>query len=186
MDDQVKNSLAKVPLDKFEAIAADLGAAGVGWAIEHLRRFAPFVGFHRKGYDDSLDRLAFESALCLERWLMIETKAYEKVGEDCDPLIDDASTILYQLRPLIETYIRQPRKGGRTPDNRRYICASVCSDIWREFHPTAGSNSDVLLACCEAYWQACGQPPTAADLSGHLRNWKWFLTSNSREKSEVR
>ena len=116
----------------FEQIAAMLGAEGVDWAIDRLRRYRPLVGYRRKGYDDSWDRLALEGALNLETWLMIEASAYEMIGQDC-PEIDDT-----------------------------------------------------LLAACEAYWQACDQPPTAADLSGNLRNWNWFLTSNSREKSKVR
>jgi hypothetical protein len=170
---------------RFEQIAAQLGAKGVDWAIDRLRRYAPLVGFSRKGYDDSFDRLALEGAFNLETWLMIEASAYDRIGQDCPPRIDDASTALHQLMPLIAQYIRQPGKpGGPTPDNRRWLCAHVCAGIWREFHDSAGS--DTLLAACEAYWQACGQPPTAADLSGNPRNWKWFLTSNSPEKSEVR
>jgi len=171
----------------LEQIAAELGAEGVDWAVDRLRRFAPLVGYHSKGYEDSWDRAALEGAFNLETWLMIEARASKMVGEDHpDTRIDEAATALFELKPLIAQYIRQPRKGGRIPDNRRWLCAHVCADIWREFHDTSGSNSDTLLAACEDYWQACGQPPTAADLSGHLRNWKWFLTSNSREISEVR
>ena len=172
----------------FEQIAAQLGAEGVDWAIDRLRRFGPLVGYRRKGYDDSFDRLALEGAFNLETWLMIEARASEMIGEDYpDHRIDQASTALFELMPLIAQYIRQPgKRGGPTPDNRRWLCAHVCAGIWREFHDTPGTNSDTFLAACEAYWQACGQPPTAADLSGNLRNWKWFVTSNSREKSEVR
>ena len=171
----------------FEQIAADLGAEGVDWVIDRLRRYSRLVGFHNKGYDDSWDRLALEGAFNLETWLMIEARASKMIGEDPDPRVDDASTALFELMPLIARYIRQPgKRGGPTPDNRRWLCAHVCADIWREFHDNSGSNSDTLLQACEDYWQACGQPPTAADLSGHLRNWKWFLTSNSLEKSEVR
>ena len=171
----------------FEQIAAELGADGVDWAIDRLRRHAPLVGYHTKGYDDSFDRLAFESALHLDTWLRIEVEAHEKIGEDYPVRIDDASNALHDLLPLIAQCIRQPgKRGGPTVDNRRQLCADVCSGIWQEFHPSPGSNSDALLGACEAYWQASGQPPTAADLSGHLRNWKWFLTSNSREKSGVR
>ena len=169
----------------FEQIAAKLGAEGVDWAIDRLRRYEPLVGYHTKGHDDSWDRLALEGALNLEIWLRMEAEAHETIGEDCPIEIDQASTALFELMPLIARYIHQPgKRGGPTPDNRRWLCAHVCTGIWREFHDT--SNSDTLLQACEAYWQACGQPPTAADLSGHLRNWKWFLTSNSPEKSEVR
>jgi hypothetical protein len=171
----------------FEQIAAQLGAEGVDWAIDRLRRFGPLVGYHTKGYDDSWDRLALEGAFNLEVWLMIEARAHEMIEEDYPACIDEASNALHELMPLIAQYIRQPgKRGGPTPDNRRWLCAHVCAGIWREFNDSAGLNSDTLLAACEAYWQACGQPPTAADLSGNLRNWKRFLTSNSPEKSEVR
>jgi hypothetical protein len=169
----------------FEQIAAQLGAEGVDWAIDRLRRYRPLVGFRTKGYDDSWDRAALEGAVNLETWLMIEARASEKIGEDPDHRIEEASNALFELMPLIARYIRQPgKRGGPTPDNRRWLCAHVCAGIWREFHDTP--SGDALLGACEAYWQACGQPPTAADVSGHLRNWKWFLTSNSPEKSEVR
>lgn len=171
----------------FEQIAAELDADGVDWAIDRLRRYAPLVGYHSKGYDDSFDRLALEGALHLETWLNIEARAHEKIGEDYPDCIDDASNALHVLLPLIAQYIRQPgKRGGPTIDDRRQVCADVCGGIWQEFHATPGSNSDALLGACEAYWQASGQPPTAAALSGHLRNWRWFLTSNSRKKSEVR
>jgi hypothetical protein len=170
----------------LEGVAAQLGAEGVDWVVDRLRRFRPLVGYPIKGYDDSWDRLALEGAFNLETWLSMEAMASEMIGEDC-PEIEDASTALSQLMPLIAQYIHQPgKRGGPTPDNRRWLCAHVCAEIWREFHDTPGPNSDTLLAACEAYWQACDQPPTAADLSGNLRNWNWFLTSNSREKSEVR
>jgi hypothetical protein len=169
----------------FEQIAAELGADGVDWAVDRLRRYAPLIGYPLKGYDDAFDRRALESALHLDTWLRIEARAYTKIGEDYPDCIDQTSNALYELMPLIAQYIRQPGKpGGPTPDDRRWLCADVCAGIWQEFHATP--NSDALLQACEDYWQACGQPPTAADLSGHLRNWKWFLTSNSREKSEVR
>jgi hypothetical protein len=172
----------------FDQIAAQLGAKDVEWAIDRLQRYAPLIGLHGKAYDDSFDRIAFESALYLESWLAIEIEAYKKIGDDPPDCVEDASSKLHELLPLIASYIRQPgKRGGPTPDNRRHVCAWICASIWRDFHPTAGSNSDTLLAACEAYWQACGQPSTAADLSGHLRNWKWFLpTSNSPKKSEVR
>jgi hypothetical protein len=171
----------------FEQIAAMLGASGADWAIDRLNRYAPLVGYRTKGYDDSFDRTALEAAFDLETWLMIEARASEMIAEDYPDCVDQASNALFELLPLIARYIRQPgKRGGPTPDNRRWLCAHVCAGIWREFHDTAGSNSDTLLGACEAYWQACGQPPTTADLSGHLRNWKWFLASNSPEKSEVR
>ena len=155
------------------------------WVIDRLQRNDPLVGYRSKGYDNSWDRAAFEGALNLETWLMMETKAYDAIGQDAPVCIDDASHALSELLPLISQYIRQPgRRGGPTPDNRRWLCAHVCAGIWRELHNTAGS--DTLLEACEAYWQACGHPPTPANLSGHLRNWNWFLTSNSRKKSKVR
>ncbi len=108
------------------------------------------------------------------------------IGEDYPDCIDVASNALDELLPLIARCIRQPgKRGGPTVDDRRQICADICGGIWQEFHHTAGTNSDTLLEACEAYWQASGQPPTAAELSGNLRNWKRFLTSNSGKKSEV-
>jgi hypothetical protein len=168
----------------FEQVASQLGAEGVGWAIDRLRRYAIAVGHDTKSYDDSLDRIAFEAAINLDHWLMWEAEASDKIEEEY-PLLDQASAALHELMPLIAQYIRQPgRRGGPTPDKRRWLCAQICAGIWREFHDTP--SGEALLAACEAYWQACGQDPTAADLSGHLRNWKWFLTSNSPEKTEVR
>jgi len=51
----------------FEQIATMLGAQGVDWVIDRLRRFRPLVVFSRKGYDDGFDRLALEGAVNLER-----------------------------------------------------------------------------------------------------------------------
>jgi hypothetical protein len=165
----------------LEEVAAMLGADGAEWAIDRLQRYSLAVRHHTKAPDDKWDRSAFEGALNLQIWLMLETQAYDALDEDCPVEIDDTDTALAELLPLIASYIRQPgKRGGPTVDGRRHVCAAVCASIWQEFHPTAGSNSDTLLAACEAYWQACDQPPTAADLSGNLRNWKWFLpTSNS-------
>jgi hypothetical protein len=56
----------------FEQIAAQLGAEGVDWAIDRLRRFRPLVGYRAKGYDDSWDRLALEGAFNLETWLTMQ------------------------------------------------------------------------------------------------------------------
>jgi hypothetical protein len=162
--------MSEVPV---EPIAAQLGAAGVDRAIDRLRRFAPIVGHPTKGGDDSFDRLAFESALNLEMWLMIEIKGYEKIGEEYRPFIEDVSTGLHELLPLIAKYIRQPRKGGRTPDNRRYICADVCAGIWREVHGAHQPHSERLWEACEAYWLACGQPETSA--VNRLKNWERYL-----------
>jgi hypothetical protein len=92
----------------FEQIAAMLGAEGVNWAIDRLRRYRPLVGYHAKGYDDSWDRLALEGAFNLETWLSMEAKAHEMIGEDC-PEIEDASTALYQVLPLIAQYIARLR-----------------------------------------------------------------------------
>jgi len=171
----------------FEEIATMLGANGADWAINRLRHYARTVGSYRKGYDDSFDRLAFEGAVHLQTWLMLEARAADEIDEDYPDCIDLADTALAELLPLIASYIRQPgKRGGPTVDGRRHVCAGIFASIWQEFHPTAGTNSDKLLQACEAYWQACGQPPTVGVQSGHLRNWKWFLTSNSREKSEVR
>jgi hypothetical protein len=169
----VNKPLAEVPLDKFEPIAAQLGAPGVDWAIERLRRFAPLVGLHGKGYDDSFDREAFESALYLEHWLRIETKVYEKIGDDLPHCIDDVSIGLHELLPLIARYISQPRKGGRTPDNRRYVCAWVCSEIWKEVHGAYQPRSERLWEACEAYWLACGRAETSE--VGRLKNWERYL-----------
>jgi hypothetical protein len=109
----VNKSLAKVPVNKFEPIAAQLGAAGVDWAIDRLRRYERIVGGHIESGDDFSDRLAYESALYLERWLRFETKGYEKIGEDHPTLIEDVSTGLHELLPLIKEYI-PPTKERRT------------------------------------------------------------------------
>jgi hypothetical protein len=169
----VNNSLAEVPVDTFETIAAQLGAAGVDWAIDRLRR-SPLVRLPGKGYDDSSDRIAFESAFYLEHWLRFEIKGYEKIGEDHPPFIEDVSTGLHELLPLIKEYIRQPRKGGPTPDNRRYVCADVCAGIWREVHGGAYQpRSERLWEACEAYWLVCGRSETSA--VGRLKNWERYL-----------
>ena len=94
------------------------------WAIDRLHRFGPLVGYRRKGYDDTLDRIALEGAFNLETWLMIEAEAYAKIGEDCPTCVDDASIALHELMPLIAQYMRQPgKRGGPTPDNRRWLDA---------------------------------------------------------------
>ena len=158
----------------FEQIAAMLGAEGVDWVIDRLRRHAPLIGLHGKGYDDSFDRHAFESALYLEHWLTFEIKTYEKIGADHPPFIEDVSTGLHELLPLIKEYIRQPgKRGGPTPDNRRYVCADVCAGIWREFHGAYQPHSERLWAVCEAYWFLCGRSETS-DV-GRLKNWERYL-----------
>jgi hypothetical protein len=158
----------------FEQIAAMLGAEGVNWVIDRLRRYRPLIGLHGKGYDDSVDRYAFESALYLESWLDFEIKTYEKIGEDHPPFIEDVQTGLHELLPKIKEYIRQPgKRGGPTPDDRRYVCADVCAGIWREFHGAYQPHSERLWAACEAYWLLCGRSETSA--VGRLKNWERYL-----------
>ena len=169
----------------FEQIAAELGAEGVDWAVDRLHRYALAVGSYKKDDDDTFDRLAHEAALQLQLWLRVEAQAYDALGEDCPNELYQADTALTELLPLIEAY-RRPTKRGKKIDQRRHICAGICASIWREFHPTSGANSDILQQACEDYWQACDQPPTAADHSGHLRNWEWFLATNSAKKSGIR
>jgi hypothetical protein len=165
--------MSRVPDDKLEPIAAQLGAEGVDWAVDRLRRYAPLIGLHGKGYDDSFDRLAFESAHYLESWLAIEIKGYEKIGDDPPDCVEDASSKLHELLPLIAEYIRQPRKGGPTPDNRRHFCASVCAGIWKDVHDAYQPRSERLWEACEAYWLACNRAETSA--VGRLRNWERYL-----------
>jgi hypothetical protein len=169
----------------LEAVAAQLGAEGVDWAIDRLRRYSLAVRSDKKDDDDTFDRLAHEAARQLQLWLRVEAQAYDELGEDCPDELDHADTALTELLPLIEAY-RRPTKRGPKIDQRRHICAGICASIWREFHPTSGANSDILQQACEDYWQACDQPPTAADHSGHLRNWEWFLATNSAKKSGIR
>jgi hypothetical protein len=165
--------MSEVPDDKLEPIAAQLGAAGVDYVIDRLRHFAPLVGLPGKGYDDSFDRHAFESALYLESWLAFEIEVYERIGDDPPPFIEDVSTGLHELLPLIKEYIRKPRKGGPTPDDRRYFCARVCAEIWQEFHGACQPRSERLWEACEAYWLVCGRTETS-DV-GRLKNWERYL-----------
>jgi len=169
----------------LEDVAALLGANGADWAIDRLRRYARAVRSDKKDPDDTFDRLAHEAALQLQLWLRVEAQAYDALGEDCPNELYQADTALTELLPLIEAY-RRPTKRGKKIDQRRHICAGICASIWRELHPTSGANSDILQQACEDYWQACDQPPTAADHSGHLRNWEWFLATNSAKKSGIR
>jgi hypothetical protein len=159
----------------LEEVATMLGADGVDWAIERLRRYASFVGSPiKQAYDDSFDRLAFEGAIHLEMWIRIEANAYDMIGEDYPDCMDHVGNALDEVTALIAQCIRQPgRRGGPTPDDRRHICAGICGSIWQEVHPSAGLNSDTLLEACEAYWQASGQPPrlNGAECRGE-RGWE--------------
>ena len=164
----------------IEEVAAELGAGGVDWAMDRLRRYAPLVGYREKGYDNSFDWLAFESALNLETWLHIEANAYDVLGEDYPDCIDRVGNALDELLPLIAENLRQPnRRGGPTPDNRRQLCADTCVIIWREFHNSGGPYSERLWGACEAYWQACGQPETSRE--GNLKQWERYCKTTTTQ-----
>jgi hypothetical protein len=143
----VNDFLAEIPEDKLKPIAETLcNGQPHEWAIDRLQRYSKAVRSPIKTPDDKWDRKAFEGALNLQMWLMLEARACDKLGQDCPPEIDDIGTPLAELLPLIARYIRQPGKRGPSIDWRKHICAWVCASIWEEFHDSAGSNSDTLLA----------------------------------------
>jgi len=142
----------------LETVAALLGAEGVDWAVDRLRRYSLAVHSDKKDDDDTFDRLAHEAVRQLQIWLSVEARAYDALGEDCADELYHADTALTELLPLIEAY-RRPTKRGKKIDQRRHICAGICASIWREFHSTSGANSDILQQACEDYWQACANLP---------------------------
>jgi hypothetical protein len=94
--------------------------------------------------------------------LVHDEEEAERVGE----LIDGLSNVLDYL----EEQRPHKRLGGPTPSVSRSLCAGVCADIWREQFRKVEPHSVYLWKACEAYWRACGRPPTPSDDS-----WEHYL-----------
>jgi hypothetical protein len=173
--------MSEVPLDKLEPIAAQLGAAGVDWAIDRLCKNKPLVGLHAGHGDDDVERLLFESALHLRDWLQMYPRLEEMTGEEYPSYIDDVTTGLDELIPFLAKDVEQP-KASRPPDSRLRLCAAVCLGIWRDVHGKGQPYSPKLWAACEAYWVACGHPENP---SGHVKKWQRLLEWAQRQDHHI-
>ena len=137
----------------FEQVAALLckDEPTPDWVIEKLRENAELVGYLIKPTDDrSIERLLFESALHLQELLQLYPRAAKLAGEDYDPSIDDIDTPLHNLIEFLAKEVALPkRSGGPIPDDRRYVCARVCAEIWEKLHDAHQPRSERLWKACE-------------------------------------
>jgi hypothetical protein len=130
------------------------------WVIDKLRQNRPLVGFRTGTDNDDVELQLYASALYLRDWLPMYVRAAEMIGEQYPPCVDEVTTALEVLIPILAKDIRPPT-DGRPPNLRLRLCAAVCLGIWREARGVEQPHSPKLWAACEAYWIACGQPRQA-------------------------
>jgi len=164
---------AKPTLEEVAALLCP--ASPPDWVLDKLRQNRPLVGYHTGTVSDDVERLLFQSALCLRDWLPMYVRAAEMIGEEYPPFIDDVTTHLEELIPFLAKDIHQP-KDGRPPDLRLRLCAAVCLSIWRDVRGKEQPYSPKLWAACEAYWVACGHP---AKQSGNVKRWEQLLVEKT-------
>ena len=75
----------------------------------------------------------------------MHVRVAEITGEEYPPCIDEVTTGLEELIPILAKDLQQP-KDSRPPDLRLRLCAAVCLGIWREVR---GKE--------QPYSQSCGQ-----------------------------
>jgi hypothetical protein len=156
----------------LEAVAEKLAIGPPpAWVIERLCRYKPLVGHHTGHGDDEVERLLLVSALNLRDWLQMYVRAGEMIGEEYPLCIDEVTTGLDQLIPILAEDIHQP-KDGRPTDGRLRVRAGVCAEIWQDLHAIKQPYSERLWAACEAYWVACGHPENP---SGNTKRWQRLL-----------
>jgi hypothetical protein len=160
---------AKPTLEEVAALLCP--ASPPDWVIARLRQNAPLVGYHTGTDNDDVELQLYASALYLRDWLSMYVRTAEMIGEHYPPCIDDVTTALEELIPILAKDIHQP-KDSRPPDLRLRLCAAVCLGIWREVRGKEQPYSPKLWAACEAYWVACDHP---AKLSGNVKRWERLL-----------
>jgi hypothetical protein len=144
----------------------------VDWVMDRLRINEALVAGAKRNYDDTVERLMFESALHLDRWLGMYSRIERQFGIEMPDCIDQVSQGLDELIYFLAEQIKLPGKGGPIPDGRRHLCAEVCAEVWQELH-SHQPRSEKLWEACEAYWLACGHAETSA--VSRLRNWERYL-----------
>jgi hypothetical protein len=141
------------------------------WVLDRLRQNAPLVGFRTGTDNDDVELQLYASALYLRDWLPMYVRVAEMIGDQYPPCVDEVTTALEELIPILAKDIRPPT-DGRPPDLRLRLCAAVCLGIWREVRGVEQPYSPKLWAACEAYWVACGHP---LNPSGNVKRWERLL-----------
>jgi hypothetical protein len=118
------------------------------------------------------DRALARDVRRLQRRLAFQAEVYAGVeaafGIETTAVFEDADNALEEVVAFLEEHL--PQREGRTPDDRRPICARVCLVLWRRQHGET-PYSPTLWEVCELYWQACGNPATGDNLD----NWRRYL-----------
>ena len=145
------------------------------WVIDKLRQNRPLVGFRTGTDNDDVELQLYASALYLRDWLPMYVRAAEMIGEQYPPCVDEVTTALEVLIPILAKDIHPPT-DGRPVDLRLRLCAAVCLGIWREVRGREQPYSPKLWEACEAYWVACGHP---LNPSGNVKRWERLLEGKS-------
>ena len=124
------------------------------WVLARLRQNAPLVGFHTGTDSNDVELQLYASALYLRDWLPMYVRAAEMIGEEYPPCVDEVTTALEELIPILAKDIRPP-KASRPIDLGLRLCAAVCLGIWREVRGKEQPYSPKPWTACEAYWVAC-------------------------------
>jgi hypothetical protein len=61
------------------------------------------------------------------------------------------------------------RRGGPKPNIRRWVCAAVLAEAWKEVHGEAAARGDRFYEACNEYWVACGGEYRGED---YTENWR--------------
>jgi hypothetical protein len=138
--------------------------------------------------DDDEDKQMLEAAKYLEKWLPIYTVSDEEWDLQIPDCAEGVQILLPELIEFLESQIRPPRLGGKTPDGRRLLCAGVCAEAYSILHGKLHLHSGILRQACEDYWLACGNPatstPSGAVKGANVRdNWRAPLEQYAKAKS---
>ncbi|MFZ2082491.1 MAG: hypothetical protein WAV38_38710 [Xanthobacteraceae bacterium] len=164
--------MSKVPNDKLEPIAAQLGDVGLAPALAYFR---PLIGCQLDD-DKTIEARMLAAAKFLQEWLALYG-GLEEWGFEIPDCVDDISWRLEELIPFLSQHILDRGSG----DGRRIICAGVIVEAYRLLHgDDIPIHSIELRQACEDLWQACDNPTTqtakgAAAGAEVGDNWRRFL-----------
>jgi hypothetical protein len=151
-----------------------------GWVAPLLHRQGRLISHRRPGPldeddDKKLIKKARDLAEALSSYEKLEAEVEDRHGFPVPEAVEAASIALDDLIEYLESQLSPPRRGGPTPDSRRWICAAVCGYVWHRQHGKLQPYSPKLQKACEEYWKACGHPETGKPGSGNTaKHWEVF------------
>jgi hypothetical protein len=163
---------------RFTEIAWMLGGGQPQeWTAKILHRYSVLIGRSRKhNRDDEEDeRKAIKAAEELEGVLRLYGMVEDEFGFQNPYCVGAVLSDLPDVIEFLKDQLLPPTAGGPIPDDRRRLCAAVCTAVWRRHRGKVQPFNTNLWKACEEYWQACGQPETSkqSNLNTWQRSCEW-------------